>query len=70
MDRLTYNGRNKNKKERCDVMQKVDKPKKPLFIYYLIVLAVIVFAESVSVPEAGRITQVTEVVQYIFDNAK
>ena len=51
-------------------MQKVDKPKKPLFVYYLIVLAVIVLLKSVSVPETGRAACDGGGLRYIFDNAK
>ena len=48
------------KRERCDVMQKVDKPKKPLFVYYLIVLAVIVLLNLFLFPKLVE-QQVTEV---------
>ena len=46
--------------ERCDVMQKVDKPKKPLFVYYLIVLAVIVLLNLFLFPKLveQRVTEV------------
>ena len=48
------------KRERCDVMQKVDKPKKPLFVYYLIVLAVIVLLNLFLFPKLVE-QHVTEV---------
>ena len=51
-------------------MQKVDKPKKPLFVYYLIVLGSHRAAESVSVPETGRAACDGGGLRYIFDNAK
>ena len=41
-------------------MQKVDKPKKPLFVYYLIVLAVIVLLNLFLFPKLVE-QQVTEV---------
>ena len=46
--------------ERCDVMRKVDKPKKPLFVYYLIVLAVIVLLNLFLFPKLVE-QQVTSV---------
>ena len=51
-------------------MQKVDKPKKPLFVYYLIVLAVIVLLNLFLFPELGRAACDGGGLRYIFDNAE
>ena len=43
-----------------DSMQKVDKPKKPLFVYYLIALTVVILLNTILVPRMAK-QKVTEV---------
>ena len=43
-----------------DNMQKVDKPKKPLFVYYLIALTVVILLNTILVPRLAK-QKVTEV---------